>query len=95
MWSQVVGATWGTFSQLSMESMSMPRKEFVQELCSAVHDRDHEAFLSTLGSKPELALYQRIYEGPGLIGLSGFCTTAVTKHPFRLGVGTGACGVRW
>ena len=43
----------------------MPRKEFVQELCSAVHDRDHGAFLSTLGSKPELALYQRIHEGPG------------------------------
>ena len=41
MWSQVVGATWGTLSQLSMESMSMPRKGFVQELCSAVHDRDH------------------------------------------------------
>ena len=35
------------------------------EFCSAVHDKDHEAFLSTLGSKPELALYQRIYEGPG------------------------------
>ena len=30
-----------------------------------MHDRDHEAILSTLGSKPELALYQRIYEGPG------------------------------
>ena len=43
----------------------MPRKEFVQELCSAVHDRDHTAFLSTLASKAELALYQRIYEGPG------------------------------
>ena len=52
-------------SQLSMKSMSMPRKEFVQELCSSVHDRDHGAFLSTLASKPELALYQRIYEGPG------------------------------
>ena len=49
----------------------MPRKEFVQELCSAVHDRDHGAFSSTLASMPELALYQRIrclesrvYEGP-------------------------------
>ena len=56
MWSQVVGATWGTLSQLSMDSMSMPHKEFVQELCSAVHDRDHVAILSTLASKPELAL---------------------------------------
>ena len=43
----------------------MPRKDFVQELCGAVHDRDHKAFLSTLASKPELALYQRIYEGLG------------------------------
>ena len=30
-----------------------------------MHDRDHGAFLGTLASKPELALYQRIYEGPG------------------------------
>lgn len=65
MWSQVVGATWGTLPKLSMESMSMPRKEFVQGLCSAVHDGDHKAFFSTLASKAELALYQRIYEGPG------------------------------
>ena len=28
MWSQAVGAIWGTLSQLSMESMSMPRKEY-------------------------------------------------------------------
>ena len=28
-----------------------------------MHDRDHGAFLSTLASK--LALFQRIYEGPG------------------------------
>ena len=64
MWSQVVGATWGTLSQLSMDSMSMPRKEFVQELCSAVHDRDHGRIFEHAGCKPELALYQRIYEGP-------------------------------
>ena len=43
----------------------MPRKEFLQELCSAVRDRDHGAVLSTLPSKPELAMCQRIYEGPG------------------------------
>ena len=48
-----------------MESLSLPRKEFERELCTAVHDRDQAAFLCALAGKPELALYQRMYEGPG------------------------------
>ena len=36
-----------------------------RELCTAVHDRDQAAFLCALAGKPELALYQRTYEGPG------------------------------
>ena len=48
-----------------MESISLPRREFAQELCRAIHDRDHASFWGTLACKPELALYQRIYEGPG------------------------------
>ena len=50
---------------LARRSISLPHRQFAQELCSAVHDRDHASFLSMLASKPELALYQRIYEGPG------------------------------
>ena len=65
MWSQVVGGIWGTISHISQESLTLPRQGFVQELCSAVHERDHAAFSSALTSKPELALYERIYEGPG------------------------------
>ena len=64
-WSQVVGSIWGTLSEFSMESLSLPRQEFARGICSAVHDRDHAAFFSMLASKPELDLYQRIYEGPG------------------------------
>ena len=30
-------------------------------------ERDHAAFLHALTSKPELALYERIYEGPGFM----------------------------
>ena len=36
MWSQVVGGIWGTLSYISRESPSLPRREFVLELCSAV-----------------------------------------------------------
>ena len=64
-WGQVVGSIWDTFSEFSMESISLPHREFARELCSAVHDRDHASFLGALASKPELALYQLIYEGPG------------------------------
>ena len=46
-------------------SSKVPRQEFDRELCSAVHDRDQAAFLRAIAGKPELALYQRIYEGPG------------------------------
>ena len=63
MWSQVVGSIWGTLSHISQESLSLPRREFIQELCSALHERDHAALFRTLASKPELALYERIYEG--------------------------------
>ena len=56
----------GVLSPSSARSpSSLPRREFVRELCSAVHDRDHASLLSVLASRPELALYQRIYEGPG------------------------------
>ena len=65
MWSQIVGNIWDTLSQFSMDSISLPRKEFDRELCTAVHDRDQAAFLCAIAGKPELALYQRIYEGPG------------------------------
>ena len=71
----MVGSIWDTFSKLSMESISLLHRQFAREPCSAVydsavddsavHDRDHASFLGVLASKPELALYQRIYEGPG------------------------------
>ena len=48
MWSQVVVSIWGTLSHISQESLSLPRQEFVQELCSAVHERDHATFLRTM-----------------------------------------------
>ncbi len=64
-WSQVVSSIWGTLSDLSMESISMPRREFALGLASAVYDRNHASFLAALAGKPELALFQRIYEGPG------------------------------
>ena len=65
MWSQIVGSIWDTLSEFSVESISLPCKEFERELCTAVHDRDQAAFLCALAGKPELTLYQRIYEGPG------------------------------
>ena len=36
---------WKTFSEFSMESISMPRAAFARELSSAVRDRDHASFL--------------------------------------------------
>ena len=30
-----------------------------------MHERDHAAFSGMPASKPELALYEQIYEGPG------------------------------
>ena len=36
MWSQVAGSIWGTLHHISQASLSLPRQEFVQELCSAV-----------------------------------------------------------
>ena len=56
---------WSTLSHISRESLTLPRREFDQELCSAVHERDHAAFLRMLASKPELALYKRIHEDSG------------------------------
>ena len=35
---------------------------FAWQLCGAVHDRDHGCGLTA--SRPELALYQRVYKGP-------------------------------
>ena len=55
----------GYLLRVQHESISLLHKEFARELCSALHDRDHASFLGALASKPELALYQRIYEGPG------------------------------
>ena len=55
----------GTLSNMSQDSLSLPHWNFVQELRSAVHERDHAAFLRMLDNKPELALHKRIYEGPG------------------------------
>ena len=64
-WGQIMGSIWDTLSEFNMDSMSLPRKEFDRELCAAVRDRDQAAFLRTIAAKPELALYQRMYEGPG------------------------------
>ena len=64
-WRQVVDCIWGTLSELGVESLSLSRGELALDLCSAVHDRDHATFLSMLTSRPELALYEHIYEGPG------------------------------
>ena len=64
-WGQVVGSIWDTLSSPSMDSISLPRQEFDRELCTAVHDRDQAAFLCAIAGKHQLALYQRIYEGPG------------------------------
>ena len=50
-WSQVVGSIWDTLSHISQESLSLPHREFVQELCSAVHERDHAAFLTHAGQQ--------------------------------------------
>ncbi len=66
MWSQIVGSIWDTLSESSVESIPFDRKEFDRDLCIAIHDRDQAAFLCAFAGKPELALYQRIYEGPGL-----------------------------
>ena len=60
-----MGSIWDTLSEFNMDSISLPRKEFDRELCAAVSDRDQAAFLRTIAAKPELALYQRMYEGPG------------------------------
>ena len=64
-WSQVVGSIWVAFCKYTTDSISMPHAEFARELCSAVHDKDHASPLSVQASRPELALYQRVYEGPG------------------------------
>ena len=37
---------------------------FARQLCGAVHDRDHALILSLSASRPDLALYQRVYKGP-------------------------------
>ena len=55
---------WDTLSESSMEFVSLHRKKSARELCTAVHDRDQAAYLYALAGKLELALYQRIYEGP-------------------------------
>ena len=56
---------WDTFPELSVQSMTLPRRQFARELCSAVCVKDHATFLSQLASRPELALYKRVCEGPG------------------------------
>ena len=61
-WGQVVSSIWDTLSDFSMDSISLPSQEFDREL---LHDRDQAAFLCAIAGKPELALHQRIYEGPG------------------------------
>ena len=64
-WRQVLDCIWGTLSEFDMGSLSLPRSEFTRHVCSAVHDRDHAAFLSVLAGRPDLDLYRRLYEGPG------------------------------
>ena len=56
---------WSTLSESGIESLSLPRPEFTRGICSAVHDRDHAAFLSVLASRPDLDLYRHVYEGLG------------------------------
>ena len=63
-WGQVVSSIWDTSLGLSMESTTLPRGEAAGELCNAVCDRDHPSCLSLLASRPELALYQRVYGEP-------------------------------
>ena len=64
-WGQIMASIWDTLSEFNMDSISLPCKEFDRELCATVCDRDQAAFLRTIAAKPELALYQRMYEGPG------------------------------
>ena len=54
---------WSSLSEASMEFLPLPRPEFFRDICSAVHDRDHAAFLSVLAIRPDLDLYRRVYEG--------------------------------
>ena len=90
-WRQVVDCIWSSLSELSMESWRLPRPEFIQDICSVVHDRDHAAFLSVLTSMPDLDLYQRVYEGPGFRAYlqrgagSHACQAALIRFHLRSG----------
>ena len=64
-WRQVVDSIWGTLPELGMQSLSLPSPEFTRGICGAVHGRDHAAFLVVLASRPDLDLYDRVYEGLG------------------------------
>ena len=90
-WRQVVDCIWSSLSELSMESWSLPRPEFTQDNSSVVHARDHATFLSVLASMPDLDLYQRVYEGPGLRAylqrgtISHACQAALIRFHLRSG----------
>ena len=64
MWSQVVSGTRATVSHISQKSLTLPSQKFVQEHVSQCM-RDHGASLRVLAIKPELALYDHVYEVPG------------------------------
>ena len=82
---------WGTLPDLGMESLSLPCPEFTRGICSAVHDRDHAAFLTVLASRPDLDLYRRVYEGPGFRAYlqrstgSHACKAALIRFQLRSG----------
>ena len=89
-WDQVINTIWDTLSGFGVESISLPHREFARELYSAVHDRDHALLLRVLASKPELALYGRVYEGPGLRRYLQRCTHGqqAARIRFQLRSGT-------
>ena len=70
--------------------LSLPSPEFTRGICSAIHDRDHAAFLIVLASRPDLDLYHRIYEGPGFRAYlqrstgSHACQAALIRFPAAL-----------
>ena len=63
--SQVVAVILRTLPVFHPQSLGLPRRDFFRDLSASVHDKDHAAFFATLTSKPELALYNRVYESPG------------------------------
>ena len=48
-----------------MGSLYLPHPEYIRDICSAIHDRDHAAFLSVLVGRPDLDIYCRVYKNSG------------------------------